>query len=129
VVTRGAAEDGQLLSAFFTFMEAERPAYEQVFFDWRGGAESAARAEAGPLAAIYGSASFAPGKMLFESYATAPDANLAHPYFARKTPLTMLVEGVEAIWAPIAEHDDWSGFTAKLAAIEDMARAYGQENF
>ncbi len=37
----------------------------------------------------------------------------------------MLIDEVEAIWAPIAEHDDWSLFTAKLAAIEAMADAYG----
>ena len=37
----------------------------------------------------------------------------------------MLVEEVEAIWAPIAERDDWSLFHAKLEAIEAMADAYG----
>jgi hypothetical protein len=35
----------------------------------------------------------------------------------------MLIEEVEAIWAPIAERDDWSLFQAKLAAITEMADA------
>src|SRR5690606_14682434 len=129
VAPRGAAEDGRLLSAFFAFMETERPAYEQVFFDWRGGIESAARAEAGPQAALYRSESFAQVKSLLETCEAAPDANLAHPYFAGEKSLTMLIGDVEAIWAPIADDDDWAGFAARLAAIEDMARAYGRENF
>jgi hypothetical protein len=36
----------------------------------------------------------------------------------------MLIEEVEALWAPIAERDDWSPFAAKLAAIETMGEAY-----
>jgi len=129
IVSRGAGADARLLAAFYAFMGAERPAYEQVFFDWRGGMESAGRAEAGPQAEAYGGDSFSPVKALLEDYAAAPDANLAHPYFARKTPLTMLIEDVEAIWAPIAESDDWSQFHARLAEIEAMALALGGENF
>ena len=37
----------------------------------------------------------------------------------------MLIDEVEAIWAPIAEADDWSAFVAKLDAIALMAEAYG----
>ena len=36
-----------------------------------------------------------------------------------------LVDDVEAIWAPIAERDDWSAFEAKIAAIRQMGEAYG----
>ena len=36
----------------------------------------------------------------------------------------MLIDEVEAIWAPIAEHDDWSAFDAKLARIETARRAW-----
>ena len=52
--------------------------------------------------------------------AGAPD----HPYFASERPCTMLIEEVEALWAPIAERDDWSAFAAKLADIEAMGEAY-----
>jgi len=37
----------------------------------------------------------------------------------------MLIEEVEAIWRAIAEADDWAPLAAKLEAIEEMARAYG----
>ena len=54
-----------------------------------------------------------------------PAIRLDHPYFARATPCTMLIDEVEALWAPIAEGDDWSAYHAKLAAIDMMAEAYG----
>ena len=37
----------------------------------------------------------------------------------------MLIDEVEALWAPIAERDDWSVYEAKLARIAEMADAYG----
>jgi hypothetical protein len=39
----------------------------------------------------------------------------------------MLIDEVEALWAPIAAEDDWSRFQAKLAEIRSMAEAYGAE--
>jgi hypothetical protein len=37
----------------------------------------------------------------------------------------MLIDEVEAIWAPIAEKDDWSALERKLAQIAEMREAYG----
>jgi hypothetical protein len=37
----------------------------------------------------------------------------------------MLVDEVEAIWAPIDRADDWAAFTTKLEDIRSMAHAYG----
>jgi hypothetical protein len=36
----------------------------------------------------------------------------------------MLVAEVEALWAPIAERDDWAPVEAKLAAIRRMGEAH-----
>ena len=47
-----------------------------------------------------------------------------HPYWNDAAPVTMLIEDVEAIWAPIAEMDDWSGLDEKIAAIRRMGDAY-----
>ena len=55
---------------------------------------------------------------------TAAEARLDHPYFNRPQPCTMLIDEVEAIWAPIAASDDWSAFHAKLEEIRSMAEAY-----
>ena len=37
----------------------------------------------------------------------------------------MLIDDVEAIWAPIAERDDWSLLQSTLAEIGQMREAYG----
>jgi hypothetical protein len=36
----------------------------------------------------------------------------------------MLIDEVEAIWAAIAERDDWAPLHAKLAAIRRMGEAH-----
>jgi hypothetical protein len=36
----------------------------------------------------------------------------------------MLIDEMEALWAPIAERDDWSDFHRALGEIEDMRQAY-----
>ena len=50
---------------------------------------------------------------------------LSHPYFKSQKALSMTIEEVEAIWAPIAAGDDWSLLSRKLAAIHQMREAYG----
>jgi len=47
-----------------------------------------------------------------------------HPYWAGKAPVTMVIEEVEAIWAPIADNDDWSALDEKIAAVRRMGEAH-----
>jgi hypothetical protein len=54
---------------------------------------------------------------------TAADARLDHPYFGRAEPCTMLIDEVEAIWAPIAGDDDWSALHSKISAVSEMRMA------
>lgn len=35
----------------------------------------------------------------------------------------MLIDEVEAIWAAIADHDDWQPFESKIEAIRRMGQA------
>ncbi len=48
--------------------------------------------------------------------------NRSDPYW-QGTPCSMLIDEVEAIWAPIADADDWSRFNAKIARISALHRA------
>jgi hypothetical protein len=50
---------------------------------------------------------------------------LDDPYFAAAEPEELLYDQIEALWAPIAEDDDWSAFEAKLAGIEAARVAWG----
>ncbi|MDZ7629515.1 MAG: YdiU family protein [Parvularculaceae bacterium] len=108
--------------ALLQWMETTKFPFERFFFDWFCGAPSASRALASPHAALYAAEAFAPLRAKLESYAPERPERLSHAYFMQQ-PCTMLIEEVEAIWAPIAARDDWSMFTAKLAAIEEMRTA------
>jgi uncharacterized protein YdiU (UPF0061 family) len=116
--------DAQLAKVVLEFLGKTKAPYERFFFDWRGGAASLARAAASPSADHYATAEFAAVLQAFGEHETAEDANLDHAYFQRLEPCGMLIDEVEAIWAPIAASDDWSIFHAKLAAIDQMREAY-----
>lgn len=118
----GAEQDGTLVQEVFNFLRETQMPYEQFFFDWRGGDGS--RALRSPVAEHYRGAAFEALSLLLAEYRPAADANLDHPYFARETPRTMLIDEMEAIWAPIAERDDWAAFYAALEEIEEMRQAY-----
>jgi len=121
----GSDSDTAFVNALFTFMLASQTPYEQFFFDWRGGALGAERAARSPAAAHYASETFRPVADALEAYGPAENLNLDHPYFTRERPRTMLIDEVEAIWAPIAQSDDWSGLHLALAEIAEMREAYG----
>jgi uncharacterized protein YdiU (UPF0061 family) len=121
----GEEADARLSKALTDFLAATRAPLEQMFFDWRGGLASVARAAVSPAAEFYGRPEFGPVRAAFAEHAATAGARLDHPYFRRATPCTMLIDEVEAIWAPIAESDDWSALDRKLAEIADMREAYG----
>ena len=89
---------------------------------FRGG--DGGRALRSPAADHYRGRGFETLSGLLTAHPVAADANLDHPYFARETPRTMLIEEMEALWAPIAERDDWSALHAALDEIEEMRQAY-----
>jgi len=123
----GAKEDGALAGAFWEFLRLSQAPFEQAFFDWRGGLASEERAQRSPASPFYRHESFAPVRAAFSERQAAANAALDHPYFARSQPCSMLIEEVEAIWAAIAESDDWDPFEQKLAAMREMADAYGNQ--
>lgn len=125
LVPRDVEADGAFVTALFGFLSTSKAPYEQFFFDWRGGALSAERAARSPSAEHYDSEAFRPVADALEAYRPVDDLGLEHSYFARTRPRTMLIEEVEAIWAPIAESDDWSLFAQTLSEIAEMRKAYG----
>jgi serine/tyrosine/threonine adenylyltransferase len=120
----GPEADGELLTKLFEFLHASQAPYEQFFFDWRGGRLSAERATRSPSAHHYEREEFTPLRALLEAREPLASHNLDHPYFARERPRSMLIDEMEAIWAPIAERDDWNLFHQTLREIEEMREAY-----
>lgn len=122
-VVRGTVEeDNRLAGALFGFLEDTQIPFDRPFFDWFGGPASAERASASPHAAHYASAAFQPVRDALLARAPRPGVDLGHDYFAG-APSGLLIEEVEALWAPIAAHDDWTAVTAKVAEIRAMGNA------
>ncbi|HEY8067148.1 MAG TPA: YdiU family protein [Methylosinus sp.] len=118
------AQDAALAKSLLEFLGKTQAAFEQTFFDWRGGLASRERAAASPQAAAYDAPEFAGLRDALAAHETAPSANLDHAYFRRAIPCTMLIEEVESIWAQIAERDDWSALDDKITQIASMREAY-----
>jgi uncharacterized protein YdiU (UPF0061 family) len=124
---RTGTDDFALIVALLTFMEGTRAPFERVFFDWFCGRESLGRAQASPLAALYAAEGFAQTRTRLLAATPARASRLLHPYFASAAPCTLLIDEVEALWAPIAERDDWSALYAKLEEIGALREALGLE--
>ena len=54
----------------------------------------------------------------------APARSRDHAYWHGDGPCSMHIEEVEAIWAHIADKDDWAPLHAKIDAIRSMGEAY-----
>ncbi|MBV9654529.1 MAG: YdiU family protein [Acetobacteraceae bacterium] len=125
VASAGGEKDAALVQAWFSSLQQSKVPFEQAFFDWYGGLARSGHAAASPVATAYQEEAFAPVRTALAGFEPAPGNAGDHPYFAGSAPCTMLIEEVEAIWAPIAASDDWSRLEAKLAAIDEMQGAYG----
>ncbi|HNS86071.1 MAG TPA: YdiU family protein [Parvularculaceae bacterium] len=122
-VAPSGSGDFDFIIALLRWMEKTEIPFERVFFDWFCGGASADRAEASPMAPLYANADFAPVKDRLVAFYPVRRERLKHAYFSG-APTTMLIDEVEAIWAPIAAQDDWSLLEKKLAAIAEMRLAY-----
>lgn len=106
--------------ALFDAMAATDVPFERALFDLAGGADPSRLAES-PVAAVYRDAPFEPVLAALRDCTPKPGAAEALGA-APAAPPTLLWEEVEALWAPIAEKDDWSAFDGKIADI----RSYGR---
>ncbi|MGE3142406.1 MAG: protein adenylyltransferase SelO [Hyphomonadaceae bacterium] len=120
---RGAEDDVAFLSGLFSWMSASEIPWAQFFHDWMGGLASEARAARSPAASFYARPDFAPVRAGLAARAPVRPERLAHAYFQRAAPADLVIEEMEALWAPIAEADDWSAFAAKIAEIRDLKAA------
>lgn len=116
-------DDVVFVRDLLAWLDATRAPFERFFFDWFCGAAGEARAAASPIAALYGGDAFAPLRRQILARAPVRPERLLAPYFAAPAPVTTLIDEVEALWAPIAERDDWRSFAAKLASIAEMRDA------
>jgi serine/tyrosine/threonine adenylyltransferase len=110
--------DLAFMQDLFSWLSESQAGWEQFFHDWIGADQ--ARAGQSPQASFYAAASFQPVRAGLE--ARAIEAPL-HRYFERERPVSLVIEEVEALWAAIAERDDWSLFEAKMEEINHLREA------
>jgi serine/tyrosine/threonine adenylyltransferase len=117
VIPQGAALDLELVRTITLALGQSEVSIDRFFFDWAGGA----RRGASPYDMFYEGESFAPFVTAVASY--TPARALTHSYWHGEALCSMHIQEVEAIWAPIAEADDWEMLHAKVAAIRAMGDA------
>jgi serine/tyrosine/threonine adenylyltransferase len=111
VASHGEEDDIALVAAIETALIASGAGIDRFFFDWAGGSLRTRHA-------AYEGDAFTSFQALVVQYQRT--LLLDDPFWEGE-PCTLSIENVEAIWAPIAERDDWSLFEDKIARI----RGYG----
>lgn len=117
-------EDIALIKQLFAALRQSRAPFEAVMFDLFGGSARLAKARDGARAGIYASADFEPVIALWREREPDASGRHLHRYFAGEDPVTLLYDDIEALWAHIAERDDWSGFASRLTGIDRVRDAY-----
>jgi len=97
--------------------------WEPFFFDWFCGRRE--RVRRSPRAQLYQAPVFEAFREQLEAFEPERPERLDHPMFAGPEPETLLIDEIEALWAAIAERDDWGPFEAKLARIDAARIAWG----
>lgn len=122
---QGGVADIDLVNAAFRALAegGEALRWEPFFFDWFCGDEG--RAMAGSRAGLYGGEAFTEFRAHVAGFEADRPERLSHPMFAAPEPEELLVDEVEALWAAIAERDDWSPLAEKLARLEVARVGWG----
>jgi len=106
-LTKGQA----LCRHFFDAARISQAGFDQLIHDFYGGSQRRGTYDQSAVAGFAASlAEFSP----------SPAAKNA--FFDREKAVSLTIDEVEAIWAPIAAEDDWSAFEAKLAEIRALGR-------
>ncbi|HEY6814215.1 MAG TPA: YdiU family protein [Croceibacterium sp.] len=106
VEQRGIEDDMALIAAAERAMVEGKTGPDAFFLAHRGGRDAD-----GPLA---------------EALAGRCGVANDHPYWSGNVPEAMLIDEVEAIWAAIAERDDWAPLASKIAAVRTLGEALGE---
>jgi uncharacterized protein YdiU (UPF0061 family) len=122
IVPMETERDVALLAALELALAKQTVTIDRFFFDWRGGR----RRGPSPADDAYAGEELAALTAMLADYAPVPDAT-AHDYWSDAEPCSMHIDEVEAIWAAIAERDDWAPFEAKVAAVRRMGEAHRPE--
>ena len=111
-------DDTDLLVALEQALALKTVSIDRFFFDWRGGE----RRGPSPAGEAYAAPEFVALAALLDQRKAVPGAT-DHAFWSSAEPCSMHIDEVEAIWARIAEDDDWSALDEKVAAVRLMGHA------
>ncbi len=115
LVPQGVEMDAALTGAFWTALTRTEAPFERAVWDWHGGIgrcdDPMASPSVSPSVSHYRDPAFAAFIDRLKDYSSAADARPAEP-------IDMLIDRVEALWAPIAERDDWAPLYEAIREIE-----------
>ncbi len=101
--TQALKVDTEFVISTFKILEESQVSWPQFWHDWRGGAPRDETA--------YGD-EFSEWKQAYTRHETAEKKpECEHP-------ASLIYEEIGTLWEPIAEHDDWSAFEAKLESFK-----------
>jgi serine/tyrosine/threonine adenylyltransferase len=123
--SRGPEEDLVLANLAFRAIGegGQTLRWEPFFFDWFCGPASERRALEGPRAGLYDGPEFGAFRDQAALHEPERPERLDDAYFAGAEPQEMLYDEVEALWALIADGDDWSAFDAKIGRLRAAGAA------
>lgn len=102
-----------IMNALLKAARESKCSFDEMFIDLYGGVR--------PDKVLYRQECFAPYFAALDETDSTMHLSRDHLSFEGAQNASLVIDEVERIWAPIAAHDDWSEFEAKLDAI----RAYG----
>ena len=111
VTPRGDLQDRELVAVLIQALASRAATIDRIFFDWRCGRDPGTAAYAHPA---------------FRALAEQLDGRerpATHDYWSDPAPCSMYIDEVEAIWAAIADRDDWVLLERKIAAVRRMGDA------
>jgi uncharacterized protein YdiU (UPF0061 family) len=106
--------DAMLTRHFFTAAKASDHRFDQIFHDLYGGV---------PRCAGYEDDVWMPFIEIASGARQVHSNALQHSHFQRVHAVSLTIDEVEALWAPIAEEDNWQPFAEKIIAIRNMRAA------
>ncbi len=106
--------DAMLARQLFTAAKASDHGFDQIFHDLFGGKARSAGYDDDVWVPLL--------DILSGAHLVRPNA-LQHPHFNETEAVSLTIDEVEALWAPIAAADDWQPLVEKITAIRTMRAA------
>ena len=110
--------DAMLARQLFTAAKASDNGFDQIFHDLFGGKARSAGYDDDVWVPLL--------EILSGAHLVRPNA-LQHPHFNETEAVSLTIDEVEALWAPIAAADDWQPLVEKITAIRTMRAALDGE--